>query len=131
MALGHQLIIFKDPPTNEQAKENMSMSELEATIIKPSSLNYKVSLDEALEAFVKKQESEGGKQQLLNEDKQDDSQQLLKQAEMEDCLFAVEVLRGPHFSGLYDEQCANMQLVGQWNAEAQKLQRKYEKLALQ
>jgi hypothetical protein len=50
---------------------------------------------------------------------------------MEDCLFAIEVLRGPHFSGLYDEQCANVQLVGQWNAEDQKLQRKYEKLALQ
>jgi hypothetical protein len=60
-ALSHQLIIFKDPPTNEQAKENVSLSEVEATIIKPSSLNYKVSLDEALEAFVKKQEPELGK----------------------------------------------------------------------
>ena len=37
----------------------MANSDYEATIIKPSSLNYKVSLDEALIAFVKKGESEG------------------------------------------------------------------------
>ena len=37
----------------------MQNSGYEATIIKPSSLNYKVSLNEALEAFVKKGESEG------------------------------------------------------------------------
>jgi hypothetical protein len=54
--MSHQLIIFENPPQQPVTRDIESNQPV--TIIKPSSLNYKVSLSEALASFVKKSEGE-------------------------------------------------------------------------
>lgn len=58
-ALEHQMIMFENPPIQDKTKDETYQMEGRGTvsIIKPSSLNYKVSLKEAVTSFVQKHES--------------------------------------------------------------------------
>jgi hypothetical protein len=56
-AMQHQLIILENPPQQSEAKDFIDSTK-PLTIIKPSSLNYKVSLKTALESYVKKQDAD-------------------------------------------------------------------------